>query len=59
MRVCDKIANEIMEKLIDRGYKFKKTDFLDIECLIADTITGELKTWLNYDVDQRLHQERF
>lgn len=51
MRVCDKIANEIMEKLIDRGYKFKKTDFLDIECLIADTITGELKTWLNYDVD--------
>ena len=52
MRIKDKIANDIMTKLeVGMMLKISKAKYLDVECLIADTIEKGLLKWLRYDAD--------
>ena len=52
MRIKDKIANDIMTKLENGKFlKVKKEYYLEVECLIADTIEKGLLKWLRYDAD--------
>ena len=52
MKIADRIANEIITKLeCDGVLKLAKENYLETECLIADTMTEGLNKWLRYDVD--------
>lgn len=58
MRISDKIASEIMDRLeTEFNIEFNKEEYLDAECVIADTIKTELSKWLSYDVDLQLFGE--
>jgi len=52
MRIKDRIANRIIEKLEDEfNVKITKKDYLNAECMVADLIEKELSDWLRFDTD--------
>lgn len=51
MRIADKIASRVLDKLEEYNIKPTKAQYLDVECAIADAIADEFQRWLKYDVD--------
>jgi len=52
MRIADRIANKVLENIEEKtGKNFTKKEYLDLECVVADTIRKEINCWLGYDTD--------
>lgn len=52
MRIADKIALTILEEIEAKtGKNFTQKEYLDLECLVSDTLKKELSKWLSWDID--------
>lgn len=52
MRIADRIALTILENIEEKTKRnFTKKQYLELECLVADTLKEELNKWLGWDTD--------
>ena len=58
MIIADRIALKILEEIESKtGKNFTKEEYLDLECLVSDTLKQELNSWLSWDTDLNEFQE--